>query len=92
MRLVFILLLSSILASNTFSPQYLIWVAPFVAFLSTIEAGLFITSTTLTWLYFRSWEDVLNLAPFTINILVLRNVLLMVNLLVSIILLARHKR
>jgi len=89
MRTIFLILLGSILMSKTFSPQYLIWVAPFVSFLSNLEAGLFVSASFLTWFYFRYWNDVIALSPMATSILIARNVLLVVLLLVSTIKLVR---
>ena len=85
MRLIFLILLGAILFSNTFSPQYLIWVAPFVAFLSSLEAGLFISASFLTWVYFRYWNDLIQLWPMVTGILVVRNLLLILLLIIGII-------
>ena len=84
MRLSFIVLLFLILSNNTFSPQYLIWLAPFVAFLSHAEAGLFIGASVLTWTYFRYWEDVVALSPMATSLLIVRNILLVVLLLITL--------
>jgi len=91
MRLSFILLLAAILFSNTFSPQYLVWVAPFVAFLSHLEAGLFISCSFLTWFYFRYWDSLIQLEPMAVSILVARNILLVILLLISIYKLLKKK-
>lgn len=91
MRTIFVILLGAILASNTFSPQYLIWVAPFVAFLTHLEAGLFISASFMTWFYFRYWNDIVNLMPMAVSLLIIRNLLLIVLLLVSISRLVRNK-
>ena len=84
MRIIFIILLGAILASNTFSPQYLVWIAPFVAFLTNLEAGLFIFASFMTWFYFRYWDDVINLMPMATSLLIVRNVLLLILLIVSV--------
>lgn len=91
MRIIFIILLGAILASNTFSPQYLVWVAPFVAFLTDLEAGLFISASFMTWFYFRYWDDVISLAPMATSLLIARNILLLILLVVSISKLVRRK-
>lgn len=92
MRFIFLLLLLSILASNVFSPQYLIWLAPFVCFLSGLEAGLFISASFMTWFYFRYWDDVVTLQPMAVNLLILRNGLLIVLFLVGMYKLISEKR
>lgn len=92
MRLIFLILLGAILSSNTFSPQYLIWVAPFVAFLSGLEAGLFISASFLTWLYFRYWDSLIMLDPMAVGLLVGRNVLLIVLFLVVVYKLIKRKK
>src|SRR3990167_217981 len=69
---------------KTFSPQYLIWLAPFVAFLSHAEAGLFIGASVLTWTYFRYWEDVVALSPMATSLLIVRNILLVILLLITL--------
>jgi len=84
MRIPFLLILLSILISNTFSPQYLIWLAPFVAFLDDEEIGLFISASFLTWVYFRHWSDLIQLQPVVIWVLIIRNLLLILLFLVSI--------
>lgn len=91
MRLSFVLLLAAILFSNTFSPQYLIWVAPFVAFLSHLEAGLFTGVSFLTWFYFRNWDSLIQLEPMAVFTLVIRNILLAILLLISIYKLLKKK-
>lgn len=78
MRMFFILILSAVLYSNTFSPQYLIWIAPFVAFLTIWEIGLFVSASTLTWMYFRYWNDVINLMPIVTSLLIARNIVLVI--------------
>jgi len=89
MRLIFVLLLSAILGSSTFSPQYLIWVAPFVAFLTPLESGLFIFSSFLTWFYFRYWMDIINLQPVASYILLTRNVVLLSLIIISYIIIIK---
>ena len=84
MRTIFLILLGSLIVSNTFSPQFLIWLAPFVAFLSYLEAGMFIGASSLTWLYFRYWDDLINLTPLATSVLIARNVLLVLLFLVSV--------
>ena len=84
MRLSFIILLFLVLSNNTFSPQYLIWLAPFVAFLSHAEAGLFIGASVLTWTYFRYWEDVVMLFPMATSLLIVRNIFLIVLFLIAL--------
>jgi len=91
MRFIFTLLLSAILYSNTFSPQYLIWVAPFVAFLSDLEVGLMVFASFLTWFYFRNWDSVISLEPMDVSILILRNIVLIVVLLISVYKLLKKK-
>ena len=83
MRLIFLILLFPILTSNTFSPQYLIWIAPFVAFLSYLEIGMFVGASSLTWLYFRYWDDLIRLAPLATSVLIVRNILLVLLFCVS---------
>ena len=84
MRLAFTILLLLVLSNNTFSPQYLIWLAPFVAFLSHAEARLFIVASVLTWTYFRYWEDVVALSPMAASLLIVRNALLVILLLIAL--------
>jgi len=84
MRLSFIILLFLVLSNNTFSPQYLIWLAPFVAFLSHAEAGLFIGASVLTWTYFRYWGDVVILSPMATSLLIVRNIFLIVLFLIAL--------
>jgi len=84
MRLSFIILLFLVLSNNTFSPQYLIWLAPFVAFLSHAEAGLFIGASVLTWTYFRYWEDVVMLFPMATSLLIVRYIFLIVLFLIAL--------
>lgn len=91
MRLIFLILLGTILISNTFSPQYLIWVAPFVAFLSELEASLFIFVSFMTWFYFRYWEDIITLQPMATNLLIARNVILIILFLISLYKLIKKK-
>jgi len=92
MRLIFLLLLGAILTSSTLSPQYLIWLAPFVAFLTPIESGIFIFTSSLTWLYFRYWEDILNLQPMAVSLLATRNALLVLLFFISLAILIKKKR
>jgi len=94
MRIFFILILSAVLYSNTFSPQYLIWIAPFVAFLTIWEIGLFVSASALTWMYFRSWNDLINLMPMATSLLIARNIVLVILLIVSVLiyLYRLHKR
>lgn len=91
MRLIFVILLGTILFSNTFSPQYLIWVAPFVAFLSAWEAGLFISASFMTWFYFRYWNDIIALQPMAVSLLITRNVILIILFLYSLYRLIKRK-
>lgn len=90
MRLIFILLLGAILCSSTFSPQYLIWVAPFVAFLNPLESGMFIFSSFLTWFYFRYWNDIINLSPVASTILLTRNLILLSLIIINLIILIKN--
>ena len=92
MRLIFLIILGAILTSSTFSPQYLAWVAPFVAFLTPFESGLFIVSSCLTWLYFRFWGDVLALQPFAISILTARNIILCLLFVISFVILIKKRK
>ena len=89
MRLFFITILGAVLLSNTFSPQYLIWIAPFVAFLSTAEILMFVGASSLTWMYFRYWNDLVQLAPIATGLLIARNLLLLILLIVSVIIVVR---
>ena len=84
MRLAFLLLLTALLVSNTFSPQYLIWLSPFVAFLSMLEIGLFTSASVLTWVYFRYWEDIILLYPMATSLLIIRNGLLLLLFFISL--------
>lgn len=77
-RLSFFVVLVTILASNVFSPQFLIWLAPFAPFLTSLEAGLLVVASLLTFLYFRVWEDVVRLQPMAVSLLLLRNFVLVV--------------
>lgn len=72
-RLAFIITLLAISASNVFSPQYLLWAAPFVMFLTKVEISLFLVATTLTSVYFRFWPDVIALEPLATQMLIARN-------------------
>jgi len=92
MKLVFLLLLGSILTSSTFSPQYLIWIAPFVPFLTNFERSLFILSSFLTWFYFRYWNDIIALQPMAISLLVTRNALLVLLFFISLLILIRKSK
>lgn len=92
MRVPFLIILLSILISNTFSPQYLIWLAPFVAFLDDEEIALFISASFLTWVYFRQWNDLISLQPVVIGVLIARNSLLILLFLVSFIKLIKNKK
>ena len=92
MKLPFLIILLSILISNTFSPQYLIWLAPFVAFLDDEEIGLFISASFLTWVYFRYWNDLIQLQPMAVGVLIARNLLLILLLLVSVLKFCKGKR
>lgn len=92
MRTAFLLILGLMLVNNTLSPQYLIWLAPFMAFLSPIESGLAIVISVLTYIYFHYWNDVITLQPMATNILVLRNILLIVLFFFSLVkAIKRHK-
>ena len=83
-RTAFLLILFSIMLSNTFSPQYLIWLAPFAVFLSTLEAGMFIFSCFLTWFYFRYTNDLVTLQPMVVSLLILRNLVLLLLFLICL--------
>lgn len=78
LRLSFFVVLVTILASNVFSPQFIIWLAPFAPFLTGLEAGLLTAVSGLTWMYFRVWEDVVKLQPMAVSLLLLRNFVLIV--------------
>lgn len=88
----FALLLVAILSSYTFSPQYLIWVAPFAAFLDTTGALLFIGASSITWVYFRYWGDVIALAPLATGLLIIRNTLLIILFLREFIKIVRRSK
>lgn len=84
-RTAFTIILGAILISSTFSPQFLIWVAPFVAFLTVPEILMFIGASSLTWIYFRYWDDIaLKLMPLATEVLVARNLLLVLLFVVSL--------
>ena len=84
-RLAFIIILGSIVLSNTFSPQFLIWAAPFVAFLTIPEILMFTGASSLTWIYFSYWDDLIKLYPVVTNVLIARNILLVILLVTSIV-------
>ena len=93
-RLAYTLILGAVVFSNTFSPQYLIWISPFAAFLSPVESGGIVLASFLTWLYFRNWDDLIDLQPLALSILIARNLILVILLLGSFFQLARkiHQR
>ena len=84
LRFSFLTVLLTILVSNTFSPQFLIWLAPFAACLSNLEAGLLVAASGLTWMYFRNWDDLVQLQPMATSLLILRNLILIILFLVSL--------
>lgn len=92
MRLIFLLLLGAVLSSSTFSPQYLIWLAPFVPFLTAAESGVFILSSFLTWFYFRYWNDIISLQPMVVSVLVFRNALLVLLFFISLVILIKKRK
>ena len=92
MRILFILLTILILTSSTFSPQYLIWLAPFVAFLTPVEGGMFVLSSIMTWFYFRYTGDLVNLEPVVCTVLAARNILLIALVTLSTILLFKKNK
>lgn len=83
MRRPFVVLLFFILFSQTFSTQYLIWIAPFMPFLTTLEVVLYFISVSLTWLYFSVWGDVVTLQSLAMGLLIGRNIILVILFLVS---------
>ncbi len=78
MRFTFILILATLIWSGTLSPQFLIWAAPFAAFLGMPGALMFIGASSLTWVYFKYWDDLIRLAPLATSVLISRNLLLVI--------------
>lgn len=89
MRIAFLIILGIILISNIFSAQFLLWIAPFIAFLSPLESGLAIFASLITLFYFRYWNDVIYLYPMAVNFLLLRNFLLIALFIVSLFFLTK---
>ena len=75
-RLCFLIILAVIMASPSFSTQFLAWFAPFAAFLSFPEGLLILGVSTSTWIYSKYWDDVTKLMPLATSVLIFRNLLL----------------
>lgn len=91
-RSCFIVLLFVVLTNSIASPQFLMWLVPFVAFLTTVEITMFIGASSLTWIYTKYWDDVVSLQPMAISILIFRNIVLILLFVVSTVLLIKQTR
>jgi len=89
MRFTFLVILTVLIWSNTLSPQFLIWAAPFAAFLDMPGALMYVGASSLTWVYFRYWDDLIKLAPLATSVLILRNILLVILLVYELAILIR---
>jgi len=71
-------LLAFILTSRVFSPQYLIWLLPFIPLLSARSSGFFLIIATLTiLLYPFTYAMLIAAAPVSVLLLNLRNILVL---------------
>jgi len=78
-RLTVICVLFFILSNSVLSPQYLIWLIPFIGFLTTPESILFILITAITSWTFYYWDaGVSTLNQWILLLLVVRNFLLII--------------
>ena len=82
-RLCFLIILAVIMISPSFSTQFLIWFAPFAAFLTFYEGILILGVSASTWIYSKYWSDVVTLQPLAVQVLIGRNVLLAILFIVS---------
>lgn len=76
----FYIILSFILGSKVFSPQYLLWLSPFLPFLKIKKSVLVITATILTTWYLGYYEKAIIDFVFPYNLsLLLRNLALILS-------------
>lgn len=67
-----------ILANKVLSPQYLIWLLPFLSFWRGFKVWVFLLILVLSFLPFPFWlGDLINFEPFPYTVLLIRNFLLL---------------